>query len=380
MAHITKETIERLSAQSGAPAISIYVPTHKHASSVSMSQDETRFKNALADIEKKLEPEHGPRTISNLLKPAQRLLGDLRFWQHQQNGLAVFINQDGMETVKLPHCVQEMRLVDDHFVTTPLIAMAEDNQPFYILVLRKQQPQLYRADRAEIKPAAQARLPEDMETALNIDEYKPDLQFHGSNGSRAVFHGHDENNRMLNDLRHYLHHIDRGIEPELHNRRDPLILAGIDDETGEFRRLSHYDHIAVDTLGEPDQHVGMQDLLEQGWEIIAKLQAQRRRKAVERYQQIAGSVPERAPKTIKGIAQAARDGRVDTLLVGVMELTRDHVYQHDEQVRVYALPETVYLQQIDEAVRETWAKGGTIIPLETRMMPSDDVLAAILRY
>ena len=90
MESLTLDQLKNLAQQMASPSISIFLPTHRAGQDA--QQDPTRFKNLLREAEKQLLGSGtGSREVSALLQPAQALMDDSNFWNHQHDGLAVFM-------------------------------------------------------------------------------------------------------------------------------------------------------------------------------------------------------------------------------------------------------------------------------------------------
>ena len=93
MENLTLDQIKGLAQPTQSPSISIFLPTHRAGQDT--QQDPIRFKNLLREAELSLlDRGMGPRDVSALLQPVQSLLDEAYFWQHQRDGLSVFIAPD----------------------------------------------------------------------------------------------------------------------------------------------------------------------------------------------------------------------------------------------------------------------------------------------
>jgi hypothetical protein len=79
--------------ESRAPAVSIFLPTHRAGQEI--RQDPIRLKNLVRQAEQQLIDE-GTRAAEacNLLEPVAALVEDSAFWRRQAEGLAVFRSPD----------------------------------------------------------------------------------------------------------------------------------------------------------------------------------------------------------------------------------------------------------------------------------------------
>src|SRR5688572_5803300 len=90
---LNRTDLQELIEQTGEWCISLYMPTHPIGSE--QQQNPIRLKNLLTQVKKDLS-ESGLRRpdIEGLLRPAEELLLDSDFWQHQSEGLAIFLSND----------------------------------------------------------------------------------------------------------------------------------------------------------------------------------------------------------------------------------------------------------------------------------------------
>ncbi len=99
--------LKTLRAQQGKWCISIYMPTHRVGRE--QQQDPVRLKNLLAEAEAKLLANGLRRPkVQKLMQPAEELLWDKDFWQHQGDGLAIFLSNDSFAKYRLPVSFEEL--------------------------------------------------------------------------------------------------------------------------------------------------------------------------------------------------------------------------------------------------------------------------------
>src|SRR5690606_28401317 len=84
--------LQQLIAFHGGPAVSIYMPAHRVTTANQIQEDTIRLKNLLREAETRLsQTELRTPEARELLAPAQELIDHVRFWQHQSDGLAIFL-------------------------------------------------------------------------------------------------------------------------------------------------------------------------------------------------------------------------------------------------------------------------------------------------
>src|SRR6185436_3512316 len=96
-----------LIAQQGKWCVSLYMPTHRVGREE--QQDPVRLKNLLAKAETNLIANGLRRPkVQDLMRPAEELLADKDFWQHQSDGLAIFLSNEFFVKYQLPASFKEL--------------------------------------------------------------------------------------------------------------------------------------------------------------------------------------------------------------------------------------------------------------------------------
>jgi hypothetical protein len=98
---LTRAELEQLMLKEQPLCVSIYLPTHR--TGIETQQDPIRLKNLLREAEQLLSAQGvGTHAVQKMLEPASRLLQDSDFWQHQSDGLAIFLSCNGARHYRLP--------------------------------------------------------------------------------------------------------------------------------------------------------------------------------------------------------------------------------------------------------------------------------------
>ena len=186
MENLTLAQIKGLAAQTQNPSISIFLPTHQAGQDT--QQDPIRFKNLLREAELRLlDTEMGPQEVSALLQPAHALLEDTSFWQHQGDGLAVFIAPDDFHYYPLPFRVEKLLVIAQSYYIQPVLPLFTNNGHYYILAISQDQVRLFEGTRYSVGQIALPEgTPESLDEALKFDEPEKQLQAH-SGASQGGF-------------------------------------------------------------------------------------------------------------------------------------------------------------------------------------------------
>ena len=221
MENLTLDQIKGLAQQTQSPSISIFLPTHRAGQDT--QQDPIRFKNLLREAELRLlDSGMGPRDVSTLLQPAQALLDDTHFWQHQRDGLAVFMASDEFHYFHLPFRVEELFVIARSYYVKPVLPLFTNNGHYYILAISQDAVRLFEGTRHSV---GQIDLPdgtpESLDEALQIDDPEKQLQFHSGASQRTsqsksqggiqsgMFHGQGPGDEEQKDrIERYLNLVD----------------------------------------------------------------------------------------------------------------------------------------------------------------------------
>lgn len=194
--------------------VSIYLPTHRLGTET--QQDPIRFKNLLREAEEQLiKSGLCSQDARDLLEKAKEL-DEYKFWQHQSDGLAIFISTNLFSYYCLPINFQELVVVTDRFHLKPLLPLLTGDGQFYILAL-KNQVRLFQGTRYSVSEIELENVPQSIAEALKYDDAEKQLQFHtgtSQGGERAgMFHGQGAgNDEQKDNLLRYFRKVDAGLE------------------------------------------------------------------------------------------------------------------------------------------------------------------------
>lgn len=380
---LSRNELHELVQTSTRDCVSIFMPTHRAGRET--QQDPLRLKNLLDEAEGRLTSGGlRPPKVRELLGPVQALLTDDWFWQHQGDGLAVFVAPGLFRSYRLPFAFEELLVVANRFHLKPLLPLLSGDGRFYILALSQKAVRLLQGSRYRISEVELKDVPESLAEALRYDGLEKTLQVHtgtpGGAGERAaIFHGHsagaDEKNESL---QRYFRQIVPGIESLLNEGGGPLVMAGVDYLWPIYREVNTYPHLLEEGVTGNPETLSAEDLHQRAWAIVGPYFLKARQEAVARYKQRAET--EQASQDLREIVPAAHYGRVETLFVavgrqqwGVFEPDTNTVHLHSE-----ANPDNEDL--LDTAAIQTLLKGGAVYAVEPANMPDDAPIAAIFRY
>jgi len=381
MSLLSRDELRALIEHRPGPCVSLFAPTHRAGGET--QQDPIRFKNLLKGAEDRLAAS-GLRSpeVRALLEPARALLADALFWQHQREGLAVFLAPGWSCHYRLPLAVPELVVVAERFHVKPLLALYAGDGPFYVLALSQNQVRLLAGTRHSVEAVPLEGVPASLADALQREEAERGLQFHtrtpaGKGERAAIFHGHGDEEAKDRLLR-YFRQVDRGLGDLLRGEPAPLVLAAVEYLMPIYREANTFPHLLPEGIPGNPEGLAADELHRRAWAIVEPRLRTAERAAAARYRQLRGTG--RTANDVEGAVVAASQGRVDTLFVPIGRQVWGRVDPETATVHMREAPEPGDEDLLDLAAVHTLVHGGTVYPVEPGAGPDDAPLAAILRY
>jgi hypothetical protein len=377
MEQFRREDLLALLRKPEGTAVSIYMPTHRVAD---MEGDPLVLRHLLDEAEKKLV-EKGFRIAASrtLLSPARDLLRDALFWQHQEEGLVLFITPGSFSFFNLPIEVNENVVVSDEYFIKPLLPLVISDGFYYLLTLSLNHVALFRCRLDNCREIVPAKMPRSLDEAMRFDDAEKQLQHHTLGSGTTMFNGPGAPEDL--EKEHtlvFFKQINRALETTLAAENSPLILAGVDYHQSMFRAVSSYGNIfpkGVD--GSPDR-VNSDVLQRHAWQTVRPYFMREKSKRLNQYVNATGLGP-----SISDLAQvvpAAMDGRVYSLFIAEGLERMGTFDQTEHRVKLVEQPSDGAYDLVEFVVKQTLMTGGNVYSLKPGDMPSETGVAAVLRY
>jgi hypothetical protein len=380
-----KDLLELSQDPENSLAISIFIPTHKISTPENFLSDRIRMKNAIQDIQSKLQ-DRGVREneLSMYLDELMWLYNDNRFWKERDNALAIYVKKDKIITYDLPIEIEPLSFVSDSFIISPLVAANHDDFNYYVLDLNLKNPRFFSGSQNHIKQLLVDEMPKDIETALRIDENQVQLQHGTSRGGTRDAHHHGQGAAKDNsdkDVKKYLRLIDKILwENYLNISTEPLIVAGDVSHANEFIDISRYKNIEDDIATINQEKNSIDELHEKTWHIMKNKIKHEEKLFFSSFEIAKHSDKKRALEKPNQILRAAKEGRVMTLALSLITRTYDSVVSRLEQQFKITLPsDAKLLNNIEKTTRDVLRNGGNVKSMLYKHMNDDNTIKAIAR-
>ncbi|MDQ2693338.1 MAG: hypothetical protein M3Y68_14975 [Chloroflexota bacterium] len=377
--------LKKLIEQQGKWCISVYMPTHRMGRE--QQQDPIRLKNLLAEAETKLLANGIRRPeVQKLMDPAEQLLWNRGFWQHQSNGLAIFLANDFSSIYRLPAEFEELLVIANSFHIKPLLPLLGRVGTFYILALSMNNVRLFQGTPDTISEIT-LNFPTSMEEALWMDDPEKHLNLHASKrsmpatgGGAPVFHGHNISDEDKTNILRFFKTVNQGLNDLIEDKNRPMVLAGVDYLLPIYREASTYQNILEDSIsGNPDRE-HLKELHEEARNIARPLFEESQKKAYEKFEQLHGQQSDLAAKDLETAVKAAQFGQVETLFVPLGTQIWGRFDAEQNRVIRASEPGAEFEDLLDFAAAETILNSGQVFAVPREQLPGDGDLAVILRY
>jgi len=363
--------------------VSIYLPMYRAGREV--RQNATRFKNAIKSAEEQIGrrfPENQP--LHAQLKQAAELERDEQWWQHQADGLALFLTPERFDRYRLPMSFDGLVTAGERFYVRPMIQLLQGDGKFFVLAVSQNRVRLLKGSRHRMEELNLEELPSDLRSALNIDEYTETLQHHStgkpSTSGTTLFHGQggsDMDVQKQKEIQQFFHQIASALETYFGDEPGPLVFAGVEYLYPMFRDTAKLNRLVDKPVtGNPDE-LSVDDLRTQAWSVVEPNFATKQQKAAERLHDQTGS--EKTTSEISEIIQAARQGAVETLLLTDGELRWGVVNEETAEIKMSDASGAQAEELLNYAAVQTLATGGTVYSVPHGDL-EENPAAAMLRF
>ena len=367
-------------AQERSTCVSIYMPAEKAGAET--RKNPIRFKNALSTAEEKLASLDKSSDLTESLESAQSYIDRHDFWQHQDSGLAFFINSDGIKYYRLPYSFDEQVEVGDRFYLKPLLPVLTNDSKFYLLALSQNEVKFYLGSHYSIN---EVKLPEgvpgSLAEALKYDDPEKQTQYHSGDGggTTPIYHGQGVGTTDNKDeIKRFFHQIDNALTSVLQESSTPMILAGVEFLLPIYHEANSYGNLLEEgVLGNPE-NVAAQDLHSQAWSIIEPHFAAEKTAAIDNYHQQSGAGL--SSSRLEEIVAGAANGQIDTMLVTPDAQAWGTFDRQANKVEVQESKTQDNMDLINFAVTQTYLQKGKVYTMDSSQMPDGKMAIAILRF
>lgn len=227
-----QETLIQLASHRSYPCISIFIPTHPLIPD--RYTDAHRIKEIFGKLKFELVEANARRgfNLTDMLIRTEDLLNSVDF-NHQQNGIGLYISPTIAETVAFPFIPRERIVINYHFPLRELYYLNQLQYPYFLLNLHRDNVHLFEGHGKELEEINDDHFPMHQEEDY---EYEHAVAFH-SNGSIVPKQYEKEKSFLQEKQTEQLY---RKADKFLSKLEYPLLLAGPDQHIHDFMEVSKH--------------------------------------------------------------------------------------------------------------------------------------------
>ncbi len=378
------KTFKTLANNHNLHCVSIYLPMDKGGKEQNEHLAQSKLSQCIREVHDTLL-QHGinDKEITSYLMPIQALIADSELWRNPSDGLALFLDKNGLKYYSLPIPFENFTFVADHFYLKPLLPLYHDDGIYYLLELSEDYVKLFKGSRYSFNDLYfEDYTPNQLEKVVGFD-YKPKMfQFRsGQNAfSSGSFHGHGEGkDDKKKELTLFFKAIDIGVNTAIKNKKAPLIIACVSELFNTYKKANTYPNLFNKYIPGDPQFKNKKKLHEESWKILEGYFEKTKKDKLYQFSELYNT-----PKIsyqVNEIVPAALNGKIDTLFVqkdkdiyGIFNKENNHLTLNSKK--------DLYNGSLTNLTSlKTFVQGGNVYILEPDKMPiKGHPLNAIFRY
>ncbi|MEV0946085.1 hypothetical protein [Rhodococcus sp. NPDC049939] len=393
----TQSDLSRLIATAPDRGISIYMPTHIRGEET--KQDPIRLRNLVAEARNQLTSAGVDESdAGELLAPATALIENHKFWQHQDQGLALFLGDGQAHRYRVPTPFAEQVFVGPGFYVKPLFPLLAADGAFHLLTITANKVRLFDASRFSMTEDLDADLPRDISESRRESDYENPLQASpvarpntGSvDISNAQVYGDSPAEWRKGQLVEFVGEVAAAFDRHVAGHPIPVVLAADPEIAGHFKKQTSLGSWLVGSLLLNPEALNATQQHEAAYNMVRPRFDSDRREAVERLSSLLGTNDRRAIISLGDIVRAAYRGQIDTLFLTDSDPVWGRYDEETGSVETHSTRADADTDLIESAAVRTLEQGGAVHILDRGHIAevldghTSDVstpdCAAVLRY
>ncbi|MDD3924610.1 MAG: hypothetical protein PHP11_05870 [Erysipelotrichaceae bacterium] len=358
--------------------VSLFLPTHRIFPD--NKKDLILYKNALKELENKLQPKVDDEIFKQITDPLYQLKDDREFWDHNHEGLAIFADLNECVIYRLDDEVEMLTVVSDSFYVKPLLKAEQLKQDYLLLGINRDDFKLFQGNKSGI---SEIKLPNDiLKTRIEVlgDQLSEPYLTHGSyggTGGMAMYHGHGDIKQEIDkDTQKYFRYIDDLVyQRYVKESKMPVILVALKEHQSDFRRISSALPLIEKGILQSIDSLSFVELNEKAKELIKELNLDKMNAIISEFKQAQGN--SQGSSDIAQIAKAIFDKRVKTIL---LDDQKQVFGTYDEESGTVMFDDAQHDDILDDLTEAALKQKAEVIVLPSSLMPSETGIAVIFRY
>ena len=224
--------LTKLEGHADEPCVSVIVPLEK--SYPANQQNHLRFKNAIKEVQSKLETRYSQETADALVQEITAMEKQLDYINTQE-AIAVYVSPTLKETVELPIPVVTTVEVDDFFILSPLRESMASQKKYLVLALSKGNTRLFNGENNRLTEIKNDLFPMPFENEYQDEKTDPRFKKEESTVNNSRVTG-------------FFRDVNRNLQQYMNNRSIPVVLMGVEKHLSTYEKISHHHPTIVEKI------------------------------------------------------------------------------------------------------------------------------------
>ena len=368
------EALLKLQNEIGNICISVIIPTHR--TSPDRRSDQLNAKRGIEKAEQLLKMKYSLDIVSLLMKKLHELFLQIDF-DHNEDGLGLFVSSNIQLHISFPFPVEEKVVVGDSFEIRDVLYKVNYSNPYYTLLLTEKGVHLFEGSGKELHEIKDKNFPAEYE-----EEYSYNLP-----SSRAAHAGYahtksfEKDKSELEEIRfkNFFHQIDKRLNDYLAGN-EALIVLGVKKELGYVENISKHVKLIAGKIPGSYSHDNLTQLSDLVWPVMYAYLQNERTKLINEFKEKIGS--HLGISGIQDVWSAAMEGKAFKLLIekdyrcpGFLDENNYHLYLRPPQK-----PHKVLADAVDDLIELVLKKEGRVFFVDNGLLKDYERIALITRY
>jgi Bacterial archaeo-eukaryotic release factor family 3 len=360
--------------EKGKVCISIVVPTHRL--SPERRVDQLEVQKAIDKVRDYMEGKYPDEVMEPLLARLDELYGTIDF-NHQPEGLGLYVSENIKLAVPFPYHVEEKVLVSNKFDARDILYKLNYGNTYFVLVLSEKKASLFEGNWGQLDEVKDYNFPIYYREAYAYERPVRSSTLAGS----AHVKSFEKDKSFMEEIRitGFFRSVDQALNEYLLGIA-PLIVMAPKKELSWFEEVSAHRKLIIDKIPGNYEYRTVHEIAELAWPAMWKYLTNERMHMKEIFSGEIGN--HRGVNGIQEVWKAASEGRGFKLLVekdfkkpGFVESGKPHLF-----LRQPVAPHAVLPDVVNDVIEMVLDKNGQIFFTDNGTLKEYNHIALITRY
>lgn len=358
----------------GKPCVSIILPTHRV--SPDRRIDKLLFEKAIAKAKEYLKINFGFTETLNLCRSIDELFQKIDF-NHNQDGIGLFVSPSLKQLVHFPFPVQEKVIIGDSFEIRDLLLKKSYSIQHFLLVLSEKNARLFEGSFSDYEEIIDVNFPKNFN-----DDYEYSQPSRGNSyAGTASTKSYEKDKTIIEEIRlkRFFSEADKLLKMYL-TEKTPLLISGLPKNMALFESITSYGKQIVGKISGNYTNANHAKFANLSLMQLKTFFNKNNEKLIEEFEDKAGK-----GLGIEGIIEtwsAAKDGKGFTLLVEKDYKCPAFIDKNGKELhlRPFKKFRKITTDAVDDVIEMVLNKKGNVVFVENGMLKDHQHISLITRY